>query len=356
MPIEYELKEDGQRVLTLKSDLRTEPELSVASLVHGVVKDLLHASGYAHAHFDEFVDMAVIATGLGTVLSNIDFVSKQGTFWDTTQWRLIPRPFLDSQGVAYVNAMAAWARNEKNPEWAEDLGQDLRRSMLKSLKFLNKTDDTFLRSKNGGKKILGQSQKQWLEMAVGKSVSSQIIAIRHLNKDEPVLPEQQRTITEKLRSTDDSVLVNAISASEQIVDVGENAIEELQFLTRHRDHVVRAKAMCALTRLGKLDETSIQRAGEMLGSKQQHEIYSGLMALSSLGSISDNLIPPINKAFIRSLQVCNYEFVGLFASAFTKWLNDPKAHVEDLMQDSPEYLEIAMEALENANDQLVGLK
>jgi hypothetical protein len=152
-------------------------------------------------------------------------------------------------------------------------------------------------------------------------------------------------------------MLNAISASEQVGDIGDNAIEELKFLTQHRDHVVRAKSMVALTRLGQLDETTIQKAGDMLGSKKKHEIFAGLSALSSLGSVSDQLIPPINRAFIRSLQVCDYEFVNLFSAAFTKWLDDPKTHVEELLrEDSPEYMEIAMEALDNVGEQLVGLK
>ena len=81
-----------------------------------------------------------------------------------------------------------------------------------------------------------------------------------------------------------------------------------------------------------------------------------MLALSSQGSVSDHLIPAINRAFIRSLQVCDYEFVNLFAAAFTRWLDDPKAHVEQLLsEDSVEYMEIAMEALDNVDEQLVGL-
>jgi hypothetical protein len=94
----------------------------------------------------------------------------------------------------------------------------------------------------------------------------------------------------------------------------------------------------------------------MLSSKTKYVVYAGLTALSSLDSVSEQLVPPINRSFIRSLQVCDYEFVGLFAAAFTRWLDDPKEHVERLLRDdSPEYMEIAMEALDNVGEQLVGL-
>ena len=298
----------------------------------------------------------MIGTGLGMVQSNLDFVSKQQLFWDSTQWRLFPRPFLDSQGVAWANAMAAWIRGESNPPWSEDLEPELRRSMFKSLKFLNKTNDSFYQAKTGEDRKLNQPQREWLKLAGEKSVSQQIVAVRHLQKDESVLPEIQNTLTDKLRSTYEGVMLNAISATEQVVDIGDDAVEELRFLTQHRDHVVRAKAMCALTHLAKLDDSTIEKAGQMLGSKMKHEIFAGLIALSSQGSVSDHLIPAINRAFVRSLQVCDYEFVNLFAAAFTRWLDDPKAHVEKLLsEDSVEYMEIAMEALDNVDEQLVGL-
>ncbi len=343
-------------MFTLKADIQREPELAIATLVNGVVCDLLHQHDYAYAHFPEFVDLAVIATGLGTLQSNLDFVASSPAFWDSTQWRLIPRPFLDSQGVVYTNAIAAWARDEKDPQWANGLEPELKRAMAKSLKFLHKTNDSFFQPKNADEQLLNQGQKKWLAMAESKLVSQQIIAVRHLQKDDSVLPETQATLADMLRSTHGGVMVNAISATEQVVDIGDTAIEELRFLTQHRDDTIRAKAMCALTRLGQLEETTLQTAGDMLASKKKHVIFAGLTALSSLGSVSDHLIPAINRSFIRSLQVCDYEFVNLFAAAFTKWLDDPKSHVENLLrEDSTEYIEIAMEALDNVGEQLVGL-
>jgi hypothetical protein len=336
--------------------MQSDPTLAIASLIHGAVADLLYQHEYAYAHFPEFVDLAVIATGLGAMRSNLDFVTKEGRFWDTTQWRMIPRPFLDASGIAYANAVAAWTRNEKDPQWADGLDADLKRSVQKSLKFLHKTNDSFFQPTKASVSLLSSPQRDWLTMAGSKSTTEQVVAIRHFQNDASVAPELKSTIAEKLRSTNEAVLLNAISASEQIVDVGEDAAEELKFLTQHRDNVVRAKAMCALTRLGMLEDTTIRTAGQMLGSKKKHEIYAGLMALSSLGSVDDHLIPAINRAFVRSLQVCDYEFVNLFAVSFTRWLDAPKTHVENLLQeDGQEYLEIALEALENANEQLVGL-
>ncbi len=317
---------------------------------------MLHQHGYAYSHFPEFVDMATIATGLGQLQSNIDFVKSTGTFWDSSQWRMIPRPFLDSQSVAYVNALAAWSRGQKAPEWFEELNPETRKPAAKSLKFLHQSNDSFFQPSVANESLLQQPQSKWIELAASKSVSSQINAVRHLEMDASVLKGQQAVLSGKLRSTNNAILVNAISACEQVKDIGETAIEELCFLTQHRDNEIKAKAMCALARLGHLNETTIATAGEMLSSKTKYVVYAGLTALSSLDSVSEQLVPPINRSFIRSLQVCDYEFVGLFAAAFTRWLDDPKEHVERLLRDdSPEYMEIAMEALDNVGEQLVGL-
>lgn len=343
-------------MFTLEADPQKDPELAIATVINGVVCDLLHVHGYGYAHFPEFVDMATIATGLGQLQSNMDFVKSAGTFWDSSQWRIIPRPFLDSQSVAYINAVAAWSRNEKDPAWAEELNIEIRKPMLKSLKFLHQSKDCFFQPQTANQNLLQQSQAEWIEMTGDASVSRQVIAVRHLHRDETLLTQQQDCLAEKLRSTHHAVLVNAISASEQIGDVGQTAIEELCFLTQHRDNEIRAKAMCALTRLGQLNAATIATAGEMLGSKTKYVVYAGLTALSSLDSISEQLIPPINRSFIRALQVCDYEFVGLFAAAYTKWLDDPKSYVENLLRDDgPEYMEIAMEAIDNGGEHLVNL-
>lgn len=341
----------------LETDPQKDPELAIATLINGVVCDLLHVHGYGYAHFPEFVDMATIAMGLGQLQSNMDFVKSTGTFWDSSQWRIIPRPFLDSQSVAYLNAVAAWSRSEKAPAWAEELNIEIRKPTTKSLKFLHQTGDCFFQPKAADQNLLQQSQADWIKTAGDASVSRQIIAVRQLHPDETMLAKQQHVLAEKLRSTNQAVLVNAISACEQIKDVGQTAIEELCFLTQHRDNEIRAKAMCALSRLGELNDATIATAGEMLGSKTKYVVYAGLTALSSLDSVSEQLIPPINRSFMRALQVCDYEFVGLFAAAYTKWLDDPKGYVENLLRDDgPEYMEIAMEAIDNVGQQLMDLK
>ncbi len=327
-------------------------------MAHGVVQDLLFQHKYPYAHFPESVDLAAIATGLGVLRSQFDFVTKEGTFWDSTQWKLFPRPFLDSTGQLWAHAVSGWLRGNKKPAWLESLDGELRRGVAKNLKSLFSSGDCFV---DPSRNTANWSQADWLAAASGRSGSGQsdssrIIAARHLQPDSEVASQQQTLLQEQLRSTELAVVLNATSAIEQVGSPSVETTEELQFLTRHRDDEVRAKAMLALTRLGQLDPSMFETVGEFLDSKSRHVTFSGLMAVSSLGKIDDDLLGPIHRAFLRSLSDCNYEFVNLFAVAFTRWFDDPKQHVENILADHySEYLEIAIEAIDNAKENFVKL-
>lgn len=334
-------------------DPKSEPKLVAATVAHGVVQDLLFQHKFPYAHFPETVDLAAIAMGLGVLNSQFDFVSKEGTFWDSTQWRLFPRPFLDSTGQSWAHAVAAWSRDQKKPEWLDDLDGDLRRNVTKNLKSLHSTGDCFV---DPSRSTESWSQADWLTAAKDKSQSSQIIASRHLQGDPELSQQQQSLLQDLLRSTQNAVVLNAITATEQVGDPSVGVTEELQFLTRHREDEIRAKAMLALTRLGKLDEPTMQTVGEFLDSKSRHVTFAGMMAVSSLETIDDDLLPPIHRAYLRSLSDCNYEFVNLFAVAFTRWFEDPKEHVKKVLADNySEYLEIAIEAIDNVGKNTVEL-
>ncbi|MGB7344790.1 MAG: hypothetical protein WBD20_11275, partial [Pirellulaceae bacterium] len=121
----------------------SDPPLVAAALINGVVNDLLYQSEFQLPHFPEWVDLAVVASGLGVLRSGIGFVKKTGLLWDSTQWSAAPRPFLNIPSLAYANAMTAWVRGDTSPAWANDLNGEIKRPMRASLKYLHKTNDSF---------------------------------------------------------------------------------------------------------------------------------------------------------------------------------------------------------------------
>ncbi len=307
----------------------------------------------------ELVDLAVIGTGLGMIRSNIGFVKKFAAFWDSTQWDLVPRPFLDCQSLAYANAAAAWARGDAAPPWAGDLVSEVKRPMLSSLKFLFKTNDSFFQPATK-RSNLKQSQSDWWKLAAVTSPSQQVIAIRHLAAEGALTDQQESLLLQKLRSANRAIVLNAIAATERMAVAhpaiaSESIARELRMLVDHRDDEVRAKAMCAVARLAQLDEATIDTAAIMVASNFKHQIFAGVYALSTLESVPDHVLPPFDRSFVRALQACDYEFAGMFAAGYNRWLADPQSHLEDLLQGSPEYLPIALDALQQVPGQLVSI-
>jgi len=339
----------------LETELLNEPILTTATLINKVVTDFLYQNKFSYAHFPDLVDLAIVAMGLGTLQSQIGFVKESGDYWDTTQWNRFPRAFLETQPLAYASALASWTRGDQSPKWMDDLPIEVKRPMQKSLKYLTKTKDSFFESSPANHSLLSQPQDAWLQLAGSDSISKQIIGIRHLEFDESS-QSQESVLVEKLNSSDRHILLHAIAATDRIKVQNDQVIEALRMLCENRDDEIRAKAIIAITRFGALDEASIKEAAKMLESPTRFVVYAGLFALKSLESVPASVLPQANRRFVRALQTCDYEFVGLFASAFNRWMDDPQRHFENLLaENSPEYLEVALESLENVREQLVAI-
>lgn len=353
MPGEYDPE---TRKITVTTELSDEPVLTTAAVVHHVVRDLLCQQKFEYHHLPEFVDLAVVGVGLGVPLSQINLVNEKGLFWDTTEWETFPRPFLDQQDLAYALALSAWARGETSWSWLDAVPSVIKKPAQKSLKYLLKTSDSFFRPQECRATKLTQDQNAWLETVAQKSISEQIIGLRYLQVTSDSDTRQLSALLDKLRSDNPAVLLNAINNAGAMKKANAGVVDELNLLLENRNDQIRAKAMFALTRLAAVDEGVIKFAIKMLESHSKFVIYAGLLGLSSVSDVPSSVFPAANRAFIRSLQTCDYEFVGLFVSAFQQWVDDPEIYLQNLLQDdSPEYYEIAMEALTSARERLVEL-
>ena len=321
-----------------------------------VVADLLHQTKFNYAHFPELVDLAVIGTGLGALRSNLPLVNSEGSYWDTTQWEVTPRKFLGTSPLAYASAVAAWIRGDKDPLWANDLQAEIKAPMKKSLKYLHKTNDSFFQPAAATPPALSQSQEHWWQLAATGKPSSQVIALRQLELDGTSTEQQQTFLVDNLRTNDTTILLHTIDAMDRIKETSKPTVDELLLLVEHRDDVVRAKACWTLTKLDELDEPTLHLAAKMLDNKVRFIVFTGINALASLDTVPDQLMPAVDRGFLRALQNCDFEFVSLFVAAYQRWHDDPKAHFESMLaDDSPEYLELALEALQNVREQLIAL-
>ncbi len=335
--------------------------LPTATVIHLVVNDLLSQNSFPGAHLPEMVDLAVIATGLGVVQSHLDLVSQSASFWDPTAWEVLPPPFLDAQKSAYAHALAAWVREETAPAWSAELTGQVSAPMSKSLKFLTKTRDSFFA---GSEKGLAQfTPAQWQEVAATDLLSAQVIGLRHCfvppeNSDaDQIKSGWAALLIERFRSRSVHVVLHAIGAAERGAIDDPAVIDELVILAEHRDDVVKAKAMLALTQMGRLASESLELAARMLDSSEKFVTFAGLFAMASTDEVPDQAMPALDRAFSRALANCDQELINLFANGYKNWMADPAEYFHELFAErSPEYVEIAIEALETSNASLVSLE
>ena len=236
---------------------------------------------------------------------------------------------------------------------------EVKRPMKRSLKYLFKTGDSFFNPRESQHR-LNLSAEQWWELAEHPSASTQVIAIRHLNTDQTLTQKQESSLLKKLQSTERATTLNAITTTERLssgqkTGISDSLAGQIRNLVDHRDDEIRAKAMCALTTVNRIDSSAIDAAANMIEDDIRHVVFAGVHALTTVDQVPDYVSPSFDRSFIKALKSCDYEFVGLFAKGYNRWRDDPKQHLELLLSDSPEFLPIAMEALDQKPQQVINI-
>jgi hypothetical protein len=331
--------------------------LTVTTLVHHVVADLLYQKQFPLAHFPELVDLATVAFGLGIPLSNYSFVEKNVPDWDFTEWSHKRHGFLVQRALSYASAIAAWVRQQPHPRWDRHLRMDIRQPMKKSLRYLLKTQDSFFRPDTLGQKILEQTQSQWLNLAMEQSASRQIVAVRHIRHEPRLAEEQAKLLKEKLRSRNQFIVLNTLWTVEAMKLNSEEILDEMRGLIDHPSDEVRSKAAYTLTILRAIDDRTVDRLTNMIGSNVWFVTHSAAFALSSLEVVPDYVLKPMNQGLKKALQNCEYGLIPHFVNAFNRWLDDPESYFKMLWaDDSPELLGVALDTLEQIRQPLTQLQ
>ena len=336
MPSDYNSE---NRKISVETEFSCEPRLATAALLQSFVHDLLFQNGLVEEVPGEFLDAAVVLCGLGGPRAQIELISDKGSYWDTTDWTYMPSTFLDHESLTYAHALATWYRSQNADSLPAELG-----SAKGSLKHLNKTGDSFFQQS------LVENDKLEIEtlvdLATNGKESARIAAMKFFHPEHSHLEQQDEAILQNLRHRSNHVMAHAISAAQISQSSNPQVIEELRLLSDNHDPLLRSKAVQATTSLDQLDDFVVDNAAKMLSSSTTYVAYSGLVALSQLDGVSEDVLKLADRGFERALHTCNYQFVQIFAATYKKWLNDPTDHLNKLWgQSSPEYLQMATEAL-----------
>ncbi len=335
MPSDYNSE---KRQISVETEFSDSPRLAAAALVQSVVHDVLFSSGLVSAVPSEFLDAAVVLCGLGGLRAQVELMSDAGSYWDVTHWNARPIDFLDHESFAYAHALAVWCRGGN----AADLPAEIR-SAKASLKYLNKTSDSFFTQS-----LVENNQleiKNFVELAATGNESTRIAAMQLFHSDHSDLQTQDAAIASNLQHHNQHVVAHATSAAQATQSSDSEVVEALKRLTDNHDERLKSKAVQALTLMGQLDELVADNAAKMLSSSTDYVTYTGLLALSKRDSVSEDVLKLADRGFERALHTCNYQFIELFSGAYKQWLDDPAEHLNKRWgQRSPEYLQMALEA------------
>lgn len=332
------------RQITLETTVEDDASLTIATLIQMTVLDFLTQIKFSLVERPEILDMAVVATGLGVLRSKIKLVETFATFWDISSWDNIWRPFLDGRAFAHVAAISAWSRNQPKPNWLGELHPDIQSDVKKSLKYLNKTGDCFVQPSTEFRLLENRKPTDWVELANSKSQSEQVIALFNMPGDATDL---ENLLIDKLRSRKDAIVLHAIGSIHRLDLNRDSIVDELRLLVHNSNDDIRAKALLVLGDFAKVDPDTMEQAKKMLSSRVKHVEYAAIGALSTLDNIPDTVLQSVEQGLVRSLQFCNYEMLGCYLFGLDHWLEEPEPHLENILIDeSPEYLRIAIETLD----------
>ena len=341
MPSDYDSE---KRQISIETEFNDNAPLATAALMQSLVQDLLVTDGMTSAAPGEFLDAAVVLCGLGGPRAEVELISDAGSYWDATRWDASPADFLDHESLAYAHSLAIWCRGEN----ADSLPASMR-SGKGSLKYLNKTNDSFFQQGLVADEQLGS--ETFVGLASNGKESTRIAAMKFFLADDSLHEQQDAAILSNLQHLSEHVIAHAASAAERTQSTSAGVIDELKALTDNHDDRLRSKAVQAVTLMGKLDDEVADNAAKMLSSSTNYVTYTGLLALSKLDRVSDDVLKLADRGFERALHTCNYQFIELFAGAYKRWLTDPATYLNKLWGErSPEYYQMATEALADQTD------
>lgn len=336
MPGEYE---PGKRQIVLHTSIDCDPHLTIASLIHWTTLDLLTQTDFALARHPEVLDMAVAITGLGILRARIELVESAPLFWDQSRWMVFARPYLNLRSLAHVHALVAHSRGQEKPGWLGTLPSNIQNDIVKSLKYLKKTGDTFFQPERLSPTI--EERSDWLELVNGRSESDRLIGMFCVNGE-----DLEPMIVEQLQARDPAMIMQSLTKVRRNRLTSAALVDEILMLVEHADDHVKAKSVLTLADLGELNERSVDAVCKMLASRVGFVEHAAISALTSLESPPENVWDAVDRGIVRAAQSCRYDILTVYLQAIQHWGVDAESHLRgSLENEGPEILGVCLETL-----------
>ena len=287
---------DDPVIFVPDSDLE-EPYHLIALLAHQLAKHHLIESGNLAGDEGDLEGVAHLATlyfGYGLFSANSTFYDSYSFIELHEAWQIGKRGALSSQVVGYALALLAMIQNNQKPEWRNELRQDAFDSLVKGIKFLNKTEDSIFEPE---KPILDQWTLEECIYRLGtKSDTNQLAALWQLKDtlDEELDARVVEPVIQCLRSNEVAIrrqaasLIGYAAVSNRVFEqidrcIGDNDAEV-------RGHLARA---VGLQCVDKKEAQGILI--NMISDSEDKVVVGAGMSLATLGEADEDVINPLLK-------------------------------------------------------------
>lgn len=143
----YEKAED-RHLVSIEQKLLTNPTKLIATIAHELAHARLLGENRLEPDCEDgelLTDLTTIFFGHGIFTANSLFQFDQWTNSNYQGWQTSRQGYISEEWAGYFLALFAFVKNEKAVEWSKYLETNVKYYFQKSLKFLEKTEDTKLK-------------------------------------------------------------------------------------------------------------------------------------------------------------------------------------------------------------------
>jgi HEAT repeats len=255
--------------------------------------------------------------------------------WSIARWGVLP-----ARIFGHAFALFAWLRGESSPRWAEHLRGDARVTMLQSLKYLRKSEDSLFRPDTAGNRVNPLTFQDLADELKSGTPGRRIAALWQLPDLDAPADAVVSVLTKALRDRSPAILATALQSLADAAVPHEDAEHAVRLLMNHSHPEVRAMAVRAMAGVAVNDEESVQEIALKLQDANVTVVAEAAAALAQFGAqampVVEELTAPIKRTLVRR----QVDVATACIAAVAAIHPDPEAFLRDHFQDPELLLEI----------------
>ena len=333
------LVRDESTILISENELH-EPVHLVSVMTHELARHLLLEEGIMSGDepdFESVVDIVPVFCGMGAFSAN-------ATSQELTSEQLPRGGYLSSRLLGYALALFSWAREDTQPAWATYLRDDAGEVLMKSLKYLAKSNDSVFEP------TAPPDQREWsvaqsLEKVTANSASQRLAALWYFKRHGDFSRPVSESIQGCLRDSDVAVRRAAVALIAKIEAPNENLQDDLLDAVRDSDPNVRAHAAMAIGEKGFHGPDIELGLQPLLNDTNKSVLVSTATTMARLGVKDPAVIEKLGKRFKTALVECNYDYALMLAEPIEVMYGNINDFARSYFAHDPELMERAQNCL-----------